>query len=92
MVDDWPSYNEALVRRGEILLDLGLLQSWGEELEEMNRGKEGGLHDDVGVQLLVVVLEDMVEGSGVGARGNHDGERNPEVDLVHSPQLENIRK
>jgi len=42
LVDDWPSYNEALVRRGEILLDLGLLQSWGEELEEMNRGKEGG--------------------------------------------------
>ena len=42
LVDDWPSYNESLVMRGEILLDLDLLQSWGEELEEMNRGKEGG--------------------------------------------------
>jgi len=42
MVADWPGYNEALVRRGEILLDLGLLQSWGEELEEMNRDREGG--------------------------------------------------
>ena len=42
MVADWPGYNEALVRRGEILLDLGLLQSWGEELEKMNRGREGG--------------------------------------------------
>jgi IS5 family transposase len=41
MADDWPSYNEALVKRGEILLDLSLLQGWGEELEEMNRGKEG---------------------------------------------------
>jgi len=30
---DWPGYNEALVRRGEILLDLSLLQGWGEELE-----------------------------------------------------------
>ena len=38
---DWSSYNRALVKRGEILLDLGLLQSWGEELEEMNMGREG---------------------------------------------------
>jgi len=38
---DWPGYNEALVTRGEILLDISLLQGWGEELEEMNRGKEG---------------------------------------------------
>jgi hypothetical protein len=41
MAADWPNYNEALARRGEILLDLGLLHTWGEELEEMNRGKEG---------------------------------------------------
>ena len=44
MAADWPNYNEALVRRGEILLDLGLLHTWGEELEEMNRGKEGARH------------------------------------------------
>ena len=30
------------MRRGEILLDLSLLKSWGDELEEMNRGREGG--------------------------------------------------
>jgi len=30
------------VRRGEILLDLDLLRDWGEELEEMNRDREGG--------------------------------------------------
>jgi hypothetical protein len=29
---DWPRYNEALVKRGEILLDI--LQSWMKELEE----------------------------------------------------------
>lgn len=40
MVADWPGYNEALVRRGEVILDL--LQSWGDELEEMNRDREGG--------------------------------------------------
>ena len=28
MVIDWPDYNEELVRRGEILLDLSLLKSW----------------------------------------------------------------
>ena len=42
MAVDWPKYNEAMVRRGEILLDLSLLKSWGDELEGMNRGREGG--------------------------------------------------
>jgi len=40
MAADWPNHNEALVRRGEILLDLGLLHTWGEELEEMNRARK----------------------------------------------------
>jgi hypothetical protein len=38
---DWPTYNEALIRRGTMLLDLSLLQDWGQELEKMNQGKEG---------------------------------------------------
>lgn len=42
MVSDLPSYNGALVNRREILLDLGLLKSWAEEIEEMNKGREGG--------------------------------------------------
>jgi len=42
LVDDWPGYNEALVRRGMIPLDLDLLRDWGDEVEEMNRDKEGG--------------------------------------------------
>ena len=42
MVDDWPRYNESLVIRGEILLDLNLLHSWEDELNQMNRAKEGG--------------------------------------------------
>lgn len=38
---DWKAYNEGLVHRGEILLDLDLMEDWEEELEAMNRGKEG---------------------------------------------------
>jgi len=38
---DWKEYNEALVRRGEVLLDLSFLSSWSEELKAMNEGKEG---------------------------------------------------
>ncbi len=44
MVADWPRYNQSLVNQGEILLDLGLLQSWGEELDEMNRDRKGGCY------------------------------------------------
>ena len=38
---DWPRYNEALVRRGEIFLGLDAMEEWEAELEGMNRGKEG---------------------------------------------------
>jgi len=39
-VDDWPNYNESSVMRGEILLDLTLLRTWGDELHKMNLRKE----------------------------------------------------
>jgi len=38
---DWPRYNEALVRRGEIFLGLDAMEEWEDELEGMNQGKEG---------------------------------------------------
>lgn len=38
---DWPEYNEELVVRGKFLLDLDWVESWHEELEEMNDGKRG---------------------------------------------------
>ena len=41
MTADWLSYNEALVKRDELLPDFNLLHTGGEELEEMNRSKEG---------------------------------------------------
>jgi hypothetical protein len=39
---DWRRVNEGLVRRGEILLDLRIVDAWDSELERMNAGKEGG--------------------------------------------------
>ena len=38
---DWKQINEALVRRGELLLDLDFVKGWENELEGMNKGKEG---------------------------------------------------
>jgi hypothetical protein len=51
---DWRRVNEGLVRRGEILLDLRILDRWNDELERMNAGKEGGryVYPEVFVRLL----------------------------------------
>ena len=38
---DWKEYNETLVRRGELYLSLGFLDSWDNELAKMNAGKRG---------------------------------------------------
>ena len=38
---DWKRINEALVRRGELLLDMDFVEGWEKELDAMNKGKEG---------------------------------------------------
>jgi len=38
---DWKKINDALVRRGGLLLDLDFVRGWESELEAMNKGKEG---------------------------------------------------
>lgn len=38
---DWKEYNEKLVRRGELLLDLEFLKTWDRDINEMNRKKNG---------------------------------------------------
>ena len=50
----WASYNESLVRRGEIILDFDTINSWDSELDKMNDGKKGAAYDypDSFVQLL----------------------------------------
>lgn len=41
---DWKTYNEKLVKRGELYVSLGFLESWAEDLESMNAGKVGALY------------------------------------------------
>lgn len=41
MKRNWKKYNPSLVRRGEIMLSFDVIESWSQELKEMNRGKEG---------------------------------------------------
>ena len=51
---DWPLYNQSLVRRGQVLLDFGVLDVWDHELSLMNEGKVGEPYDypDSFIQLL----------------------------------------
>ena len=38
---NWKEYNESLVKRGEIILNLDFLKEWDKEINKMNEGKEG---------------------------------------------------
>jgi hypothetical protein len=38
---NWPSYNQSLVRRGEILLGFHVINNWDSELKQMNKEKIG---------------------------------------------------
>jgi len=53
-MNDWPSYNESLVRRGQVLLDFDIVDRWDHELSQMNFGKVGEpyYYPDSFIQLL----------------------------------------
>jgi len=53
----WEEYNEALVKRGSILLDLDFVADWSRELKGMNERKEGARfrYPESFVKLLAVV-------------------------------------
>ena len=38
---NWSSYNQSLVRRGEILLEFDIIDNWDAELKDMNKDKVG---------------------------------------------------
>ncbi|HEY6536086.1 MAG TPA: hypothetical protein VIY08_09900 [Candidatus Nitrosocosmicus sp.] len=38
---NWSTYNQSLVKRGEILLGFDIINNWNTELKEMNQGKIG---------------------------------------------------
>jgi hypothetical protein len=40
-MSDWPSYNESLVRRVQVLLDFDVVDRWDHELFQINLGKVG---------------------------------------------------
>lgn len=54
---DWKGYNEALVKRGLIFIDLDFVANWQRELKTMNDGKEGGRYryPESFIKLLAVV-------------------------------------
>ena len=54
---DWKGYNEALVKRGLILLDVDFVADWSRELKVMNERKEGARYryPESFVKLLAVV-------------------------------------
>jgi len=37
----WPSYNQSLVKRGELLLAFDIINNWDADLKEMNKDKIG---------------------------------------------------
>lgn len=41
MSRNWKEYNNRLVKRGEFLISLDFLESWDDELKEMNERKRG---------------------------------------------------
>ncbi len=52
---DWKQINEALVKRGELLLDLDFVKGWENELQSMNKSKEGArfCYPDSFIRLLL---------------------------------------
>lgn len=38
---NWAEYNEQLIRRGEMYINLDFIEKWDEELEQQNKGKKG---------------------------------------------------
>jgi hypothetical protein len=54
---DWKGYNEALVKRGLIFIDMDFVANWSRELKTMNDGKEGGRYryPESFIKLLAVV-------------------------------------
>jgi hypothetical protein len=51
---NWSFYNKSLVRRGEVILDFDVIDSWYNELNSMNNGKRGAQYHypDSFIQLL----------------------------------------
>lgn len=54
---DWRSYNEKLIKRGEFYINPKFLDTWNDEIKEMNHGKEGNpyLYPDSMIEFLAIL-------------------------------------
>lgn len=54
---DWKSYNEELIKRGEFYINPKFLQTWNDEVKEMNLDKEGSpyLYPNSMIEFLAVL-------------------------------------
>jgi hypothetical protein len=54
---NWSTYNESLIERGNILMDIGFIKSQRKELSDINRNKVGRpfLYPDSYVQFLAFI-------------------------------------
>jgi len=56
---NWAEYNEELVRRGEMYINLDFIEKWDEELEQQNKGKKGKpyIYPEAFIQFSAIVHE-----------------------------------
>ena len=50
----WPSYNQSLIRRGEILFSYDFLDMWDDNLDRMNENKKGKPYSFPNSFLLII--------------------------------------
>jgi len=58
-VVNWTSYNESLVRRGEVILDFDIIDGWYAELERMNEVES--IAQKANIQDAVPLLEQSIK-------------------------------
>ena len=86
---DWRGYNDALVRRGEILLNVGFVAGWSNDLEAMNEGKEGARfrYPESFIKLLALIHAYLLpfrqlEGFTKALTGHFDGLKVPDYTTI----------
>ncbi len=66
----WPTYNQSLVKRGEILLGFDVINNWDSELKEMNKDKIGDPFHYPNTFLLLLGYAKVISSSLHANRGN----------------------
>ena len=58
-IGNWSEYNEKLVQRGELYINLDFVENWDEEVKKQNLGKKGRpyLYPETFIQFSAVIYE-----------------------------------